>query len=61
MDMPLVIFGKKGDNMTVKKEVVNLRKKYIIYNINFWRIQFSLFKMGKKCDLRIQIHLGEQW
>ena len=64
--------------MTIKKEeikwiakysvdyvnYVNIRKKYIVWDFSLLRkrIRISVFKLGKKCNIRINLELGkEKW
>lgn len=48
--------------MTVSKIVTKLNRiDYVTWDFEFKRFKISIYKMGKKCDLRICIKLGEEW
>jgi hypothetical protein len=47
--------------VAIKKVYGEGRNKYITYDLQIWRVRISMFKMGKKCDIRISVRLGREW
>jgi len=48
--------------MSIKKGVLQLKRtKYVFFDLLWWRIRISYYKMGKSCNLRINFQLGKDW